>query len=83
LAPGHAPAEASVVMKHWPHPQGRAVSPFTLLDADHQGRAVLRLADSRMADYGIASVTGLDVCQVRRIIAARATEIRARDEVSP
>jgi hypothetical protein len=59
-------------------PRGRAPSPFTLLNDEHQRSAVLRLADSRVPDHAIAQMTGLNVDVVRRWIAARAIE-RARE----
>jgi hypothetical protein len=70
-------------MKRKTYPQGHASSPFTLLNGEHQRSTVLRLADSRVSDHSISTLTGLDVVEVRRIIAARAAAIQARDEVSP
>jgi hypothetical protein len=63
------------------HPRGRAPSPFTLLNDEHQRLAVLKLADSRVSDHGIAQLIGWTVEDVRRVIAERAIE-KAR-EASP
>jgi hypothetical protein len=43
---------------------------FLLLDSAAQEAAIRRLAASGMNDYVIASVSGLSVEQVRRILAA-------------
>jgi hypothetical protein len=40
---------------------------------------VLKLADSRTPDHGIAEMTGLDVATVRRWIAERDIERRAQE----
>jgi hypothetical protein len=75
-----APDAEAAALKRTSHPRGRAQSPFALLNAEHQHSTVLRLTDSRMSDDAIASITGLDVGVVRRIIAARAAELRAKGE---
>jgi hypothetical protein len=49
----------------------RMASPFVLLNSEHQRATVLRLADSRLGDNAIASITGLDVAEVRKILASR------------
>jgi hypothetical protein len=69
-------------MKRTAYPKGRAASPFVLLDRQHQQAAVLRLADSKVPDHGIAQMIGWPVGDVRRIIAERAAELRAKGEVS-
>jgi hypothetical protein len=43
-----------------------------LLNEQHQRESVCRLADSHISDSVIASLTGLDLASVRRIIAERA-----------
>lgn len=53
-------------------PRARATSRFVLLNEQHQRESVCRLADSHISDSVIASLTGLDLASVRRIIAERA-----------
>jgi hypothetical protein len=62
-------------------PRVRATSPFALLNDQHQRESILRLADSRVSDHVISSLTGMDVATVRRIIATRAVVLRTKGEV--
>jgi len=45
---------------------------FAMLDEQEQADAVVRLAKGGMSDHGVASVTGLNVEAVRRILGQRA-----------